>query len=175
MILFPTFKGLTINVRGLSEIKFLSVVDCFHRESLDFCFVLETISDKRVMNSFCSCWRGSIYWSTAVGRRGGVAIFLAEELKNKVICWRKDADGRVLSILVNFNSVRINLINVYAPTVPAERAPFFQSVHSFFFSHSEYVVGGDFHCYDSLSDKFGGNVSVSPVLSDFKSCFSRDA
>lgn len=44
-----------------------------------------------------------------------------------------------------------------------------------FFSHSEYVVGGDFHCYDSLSDKFGGNVSVSPVLSDFKSCFSRDA
>ena len=176
MILFPTFKGLTINVGGLSENKFLSVVDCFRQESLDFCFVQEMISDKRVMNSFSSRWRGSIYWSPAVGRRGGVAIFLAEELKNKVICWRKDADGRVLSILVNFNSVRINLINVYAPTVPAERAPFFQSVHSFFFSHSEYVVGGDFNCYDSLSDKFGGNVSVSPVLSDFKSCFSlRDA
>lgn len=87
MILFPTFKGLTINVRGLSEIKFLSIVDCFHRESLDFCFVQETmISDKRVMNSFCSRWQGSIYWSPAVGRRGGVAIFLAEELKNKVIC-----------------------------------------------------------------------------------------
>ena len=80
------------------------------------------ISDKRVMNSFSSRWRGSIYWSPAVGRRGGVAIFLAEELKN-VICWRKDADGRVLSILVNFNSVRINLINVCAPTVPAECAP----------------------------------------------------
>ena len=58
MILFPTFKGLTINVHGLSEIKFLSIVDCFHRESLDFCFVQETmISDKRVMNSFCSRWR----------------------------------------------------------------------------------------------------------------------
>ena len=86
MILFPTFKGLTINVGGLSENKFLSVVDCFREESLDFCFVQETISDKRVMNSFSSRWRGSIYWSPAVGRRGGVAIFLAEELKNKVIC-----------------------------------------------------------------------------------------
>lgn len=61
-------------------------------------------------------------------------------------------------------------------TVPVERAPLYQSVHSFFFPHSEYVVGEDFNCYDSPSDKFGGNVSVSPVLLDFKSCFSlRDA
>ena len=60
--------------------------------------------------------------------------------------------------------------------MPVERAPFYQSVHSFFFPHSEYVVGGDFNCYDSPSDIFNGNVSVSPVLSDFKSCFSlRDA
>lgn len=122
----------------------MSVVDCFRRESLDFCFVQETmISNKRIMSSFSSRWRGSIYWSPAIGRRGGVAIFLSEELKNKVVCWRKDADGRVLSILVNFNSLRINLINVYAPTVPAERAPFFQSVHCFLFPNSECVVGGD--------------------------------
>ena len=81
-------------------------------------------------------------------------------MKNKVVCWRKDADGRVLSTLVNFNSLRINLINVYAPTAPVERAPFFQSVHSFLFPHSECVIGVDFNCYDCLSDKFGGNVSV---------------
>lgn len=141
-----------------------------------FLFCQETISDKHVMNSFSSRWRGSIYWSSAIGRRGVVAIFLADELKNKVVCWRKDADRRVLSTLVNFNSLRINLINVYAPTAPVERAPFFQSVHSFLFPHSECVIGVDFNCYDCLSDKFGGNVSVSSVFSDFKSCFSlRDA
>ena len=100
MVLFPTFKGLTINVRGLSENKFSSV-ECFRRQGLDFCFVQETISDKCVMDSFSSRWRGSIYWSPAVGRRGGVAVFLTGELKNKVTCWKKDADGRVLSILVN--------------------------------------------------------------------------
>ena len=177
MILFPTFKGLTINVRGLSENKFSSVVECFRRQGLDFCFVQETmISDKRVMDSFSSRWRGPIYWSPAVGRRGGVAVFLTDELRNKITCWKKDADGRVLSILLNCDGVRLNLVNVYAPTVPRQRVPFFQVVHSFFFPHSEYVVGGDFNCYDSPSDKFGGNVSISPVLSNFKSCFSlRDA
>lgn len=91
-------------------------------------------------------------------------------MKNKVSCYRKDADRRVLSTLVNFDSVHINLVNVYALTVPGEGAPFYQSVHSFFFPHPEHVVGGDFN-YDS-PDKFGGNVSVSPVLPDFKSCFS---
>ena len=121
----------------------MSVVDCFRRESLDFCFVQETmISNKRIMSSFSSRWRGSIYWSPAIGRRGGVAIFLSEELKNKVVCWRKDADGRVLSILVNFNSLRINLINVYAPTVPAERAPFFQSFLASFFQTRNALWGG---------------------------------
>ena len=157
----------------MSDEKFSSVVRCFCQEKLDFCFIQETmISDKQVINSLSSRWRGPSFWSPAVGRKGGVAILLSSGLQDNLSVWKKDTEGRVLSILVNLNNVRINLINVYAPTVPAERAPFFQSVHSFFFPHSEYVVGGDFNCYDSLSDKFGGNVSVSPVLSDFKSCFS---
>lgn len=59
MILFPRFKRLTINVRSLSESKFLSVVECFRRESLDFCFLQETMTlDKRVIDSFSSHWQG---------------------------------------------------------------------------------------------------------------------
>ena len=43
------------------------------------------ISDRHVMDTFSSCWRGSIYWSPAVGRRGGVATFLSDDLENKVV------------------------------------------------------------------------------------------
>ena len=37
------------------------------------------------MDSFSSRWRGCIYYSPAVGRRGGVATFLSDDLENKVV------------------------------------------------------------------------------------------
>ena len=50
----------------------------FRQESLVFCFIQETmISDKQVINSLSSRWRGPSFWSPAVGRRGGVAILLS--------------------------------------------------------------------------------------------------
>ncbi|CAH3198125.1 unnamed protein product, partial [Porites evermanni] len=114
------------------------------------------VSDRRVINSLSSRWRGPSFWSPAVGRRGGVAILLSSSLQD--------------------NLSSINLVNVYAPTVPADRRVFYQSVHLYFFPHSSLIVGGDFNCYDGSSDKFGGTVSISSDLSDLKSCFLlRDA
>ena len=34
------------------------------------------------------------------------------------------------------------------------------------------LLSGDFNCYDSELDKFGGNVSIAKYLSEFKSAFS---
>ena len=112
------------------------------------------ISDRCIMDSFSSRWRRSFYWSPAVGIKGGIATFLSDDLQPEVVLGGGILTGQVLSILVKLDRVYINLVNVYAPTMPVERAPFYQSVHSFFFPHS----GGDFNCYDSPSDKFNGNV-----------------
>ena len=48
--------------------------------------------------------------------------------------------------------------------------PFFSRFISFS-PHSKLIVGGDFNCYDSSRDQFGGNVFLSSNLSNFKSCF----
>lgn len=40
------------------------------------------------------------------------------------------------------------------------------------FFHTQSMLLGEIFIVMTASDKFGGNVSVSPVLSDFKSCFS---
>ena len=45
----------------------------------------------------------------------------------------RDVSGRVLSLTVKFRTFKINLVNLYAPTVPSERKTFFQMVPSFFF------------------------------------------
>ena len=79
------------------------------------------ISDKRVIDSLSSRWRGPSFWSPAVGRRGGVAILLSSSLQDNLSVWKKDTEGRVLSVLLNIDSQSINLVNLYAPTVPADR------------------------------------------------------
>ena len=73
-----------------------------------------------------------------------------------VSVWQRDVSGRVLSLTVKFGTFKINLVNLYAPTVPSERNTFFQMVRSFFFPNTWPLVGGDLNCYDSVFDKFGG-------------------
>lgn len=171
------FRICTINVRGLSESKFSCVADYFAKFKLDFCFLQETmISDDVTCRSFSSRWPGPSYWAPACRRRGGVAILCSDRFRNNVSTWQKDSDGRVLSILVTLDDIKLNLVNVYTPTYPAERKTFFQSLHPFFFPNSELILGGDFNCYDSPLDKMGGTARIDKSLSDLKSsCALRDA
>ena len=54
-----------------------------------------------------SWWTGPSFWSPAMGKQGGVAILISDDFNGKVSQWRKDPDGRVLSILIQFNSLLI--------------------------------------------------------------------
>ena len=170
-------KCATINVRGLSQRKFSLVSDFFRASRLDFCFIQETmISNDAVLRSFSSSWPGPSFWAPAVGRRGGVAILCSDVFRNNVSVWQKDQSGRILSLLVKFDDFNLNLVNLYVPTIPAERKIFFQSVPSFFLPNSRLLIGGDMNCFDSTLDKLGRSVSLDSGFSDLKSCCNlRDA
>ena len=68
----------------------------------------------------------------ALGRNGGVAILCSEAYADNVSVWQRDVIGLVLSLTVKFGTFQINLVNLYAPTVPSERKTFFQMVPFFF-------------------------------------------
>ena len=129
------------------------------------------ISDADQIKSLSSRWTGPSFWAPAIGRRGGVAVLFSRDFRDKVSVWKKDSDGRILSILLKVDDLNINVVNLYAPTAPTERKTFLQSLHAYFFPHSRLIIGGDFNCYDNSSDKFGGNAVLSKDLSDLKSCF----
>lgn len=86
----------------------------------------------------------------------------------KVLSWLKDSCGRVLSLLLQIGNARVNVVNIYAPAVLTERKVFFEHLHTFLLPADHLVVGGDFNCYDSELDKFGGNVSLAKYLAEFK-------
>ena len=126
------------------------------------------ISKASKIASLSASWRGPSFWASAVGRRGGVAILCSQEYSDQVSAWHKDWNGRIVSFLVQCDSVKLNLVNVYVPTVPAERKVFLQTVPSFFFPNSHPLTGGDLNCFDSLLDKMGGSGFFEFKLNQFQ-------
>ena len=58
--------------------------------------------------------------------------------------WRKDPDGRVLSILIQFNSFAINLVCIYAPaTCLTDRKVFYETIHEYCFPSDAIIFAGD--------------------------------
>ena len=132
----------------MSRRKFELIADFFRSSKLDFCFVQETMISKESKIAFLSAsWRGPSFWAPAVGRRGGVTILCSQDSSDQVSVWQKDSNVRIVSLLVQCDSVKLNLVNVYALTVPAERKVFHQTVPSFFFPDSHPLIGGDFNCF----------------------------
>ena len=134
-----------------------------------FVFLQETLaSNPDVIKNLRSKWRGPSFWSPAVGKQGGVALLVHENSSFEVKQWKKDFSGRIVSALATLNGLRLNLVNIYAPTNPSERKVFFDTIPDFFFPHSLKIIGGDFNCFESEFDKFQGNICISSDLREFR-------
>ena len=104
----------------------------------------------------------------AIGRRGGVVTLCSPGQRENVSTWQKDPEGRLLSLLISANGMKVNLVNMYAPTNPTERGVFLQSLQPYLFPNSHLLLAGDFNCYDGALDKMGGLVSTDARFSDLK-------
>ena len=169
-----TFKLATINVRGLNSDKLTWLAELSRREHLDFICVQETlVSNDHRREALAQQWDGATFWSLAIGRQGGVVILCSPGQRENVSIWQKDPEGRLLSLLISFNDIKVN---VYAPTNATERGVFLKSLQPYLFPNSHLLLAGDFNCYDGALDKMGGSVSIDARLSDLKSVdFVRDA
>ena len=55
--------------------------------------------------------------------------------------WKKDSNGRIISILVRIDGVDLNFVNIYAPTNHTDRKLFYESLHEYFVPASALVIG----------------------------------
>ena len=167
-----TSKILSLNSRGFSKL-FQDYLIYSLRTSYDvFCFQETKITDPEVFRVFSCAWRGPCFWSPAVGKQGGVLTCLSESFSGNVSRWKRDTSGRVVSLLLKLDDLRINLINIYAPTNLAEKKVFFRSLHEYFLPSDVLIIAGDYNCYDHNLDKFGGNFVPAKCVTDLRSAFS---
>lgn len=164
---------MSINARGLGNpLNCNLFFDLITKSRCDLCFVQETfVCSEQNIRALSRRWLGSSFWSPAIGKQGGVAILVSPDFSDEIVSWKKDSNGRVLSILIRINDVDINFVNVYAPTNRTDRKSFYASIHEFFIPASALVIGGDFNCYENALDKFGGNISIDKACSSLRSDF----
>ena len=144
-----------------------------HAKSFDFCLIQEMLcANCHTAAGLSSRWPGSSFWSTAIGRQGGVAILVNPNFQGEILSWRRDSNGRIVTLLVSIGAFKINLINIYAPTNLTDCEVFFENLHKFFIPADAVVLGGDFNCHEHDLDKFGSNISLANYLIDFRSTFS---
>ena len=170
------FNLISINSRGFNQATRKALLD-YVRFGFGIICIQETlISDPVAFNSLVADWSGPSFWSPAVGKQAGVIVLISDRFDGQVLSWRRDHDGRVLSLLVEYNNRKFNIINVYAPTLLTDRKVFFENLHAFCLPADFTIIAGDFNCYESDLDKFGGNVSIAKYLSDFRrSLYLEDA
>ena len=83
-----------------------------------------------------------------------MAVFLSLNFSGDVQRFVFDADGCVLSLLLQLHSFKFNLVNIYAPNGVSDRKTFSEQLHHHFLSQGDYIIAGDFNCVDRAIDKF---------------------
>ena len=97
-----------------------------------------------------------------------MAVLFTKKCYAQIISWRKDSNGRVLSLLIKYEDRLLNLVNIYVPVILSERKELLSNLHEFFFPGASLIVDGDFNCYESPLHKYGGNVIFQKEFTDFK-------
>ena len=96
------------------------------------------------------------------GKENVFSLLGLESPRVLLFCFRFlfDPSGKVLSLLVNFNSLFLNIVNIYSPNVASDGKVFFSDLHNYFLSQGLLVIGSDFNCIDNVLDQF--NCSIVP-------------
>ena len=159
-----------MNVHGFGDgAKQKDIFDFVISTRSDFIFLQETLAARpAAIDALKTKWSGKSFWSPAWGKQGRVAILVPANIDFEIRQWKKDSSGRIISLLACLGDTRYNLINVYAPTNPRERKSFYEDLHEFMFPDSIKIIAGDFNCFESEYDKFGGNSVVSAELKDLR-------
>lgn len=155
---------ISLNVRGLrTPSKLGKIVSELTFLNCDVIFLQEThVSCKTQADKVERLWNGKCFWSFGTSNSASVAVFFSPRFPGEIVRYLFDSNGRILSLLIDFQNYRFNLVNVYAPTAVSERKSFFSCLYDFFISQGTLIIGGDFNCFDNTLDKF--NCSIVPSI-----------
>ena len=119
---------LSLNVRGIrDQVKRRSIFHYLKDDNSKIYFLQETYSqpeDEIIWKNECG---GEIFFSHRSKHSKGVCIFLQPTVQNKINYSFSDKGGRIVLITCVLNSLKLSLVNIYAPNSQSEQLQFLQN------------------------------------------------
>ena len=153
---------LSLNVRGIrDQAKRRSIFLYLKDHNSKIYFLQETYSQPEDEIIWKNEWGGEIFFSHGSRHSKGVCILLHPTVQNKIDYLFSDKAGRIVLITCVLNSLKLSLVNIYAPNSQSEQLDFLQNLNNCLIDKSEIstlIVGGDWNCTLSKIDKIGGTI-----------------
>ena len=154
-----TINAVSLNARGLNKsIKRRKLFRWLHIRKFDVIFLQETYSDASLENFWRAEWGGEIFFAHGSKHSRGVMILFRPSLSIEVTNVTADKNGRFIIVNTTVNEDELCLVNIYAPNDQNQQISFYQKITDSIRGHQidKILIGGDFNCPLSASDKFGG-------------------
>ena len=115
----------------------------------------------------------------SIAHNGGTAIFIDKGLNCNIRNYEMSADGRIISLNLDFYGKLLHLLNIYAPSGGrhSDRDNFFNDDLVYYMRNSldNSIIAGDFNCITSPRDSTSNSTHVSKVLlNNFKALYLKD-
>jgi exonuclease III len=164
----------TLNLRGLTKTqKQTNLLNFIKKNRLDIVCFQETHFNTQIETEKCfEPLGGKVFYSNShMGRKCGVCTWFSPKLDIDLI----DTQGRIVSVKLKIHDHVLNLINIYAPNVPADRVRFLEALNHFIIPEDietpecEYIFAGDWNCIEDYSlDKLSGSTWKGCLIGKFQ-------
>jgi exonuclease III len=176
----------TLNLNGIIEVKKqVNLSNYIKKNKLDIvCFQETHLNTKEEPDKCFKQLGGQIFYSNCQeGRKRGVCTWFSPKLEIDFIEHKADNKGRIISVKFRIHDYVINLINIYAPNIKADRVRFLATLNQFVIPEDtetpecEYIFAGDWNCIEDYTlDKLSGSTCKDSLtgrlqISDLKSQF----
>ena len=124
-----TFSFSTINVNGARDIKKrMLLYELMRLKRIDVLFAQETHSDGKNEIDWKREWDGLSVLSHKSSSSGGVAILFSKHFMPLHFEVEEIVRGQCLKVVAKFEDTTMSFLNIYAPTVGANRLLFLNTV-----------------------------------------------
>ena len=151
------YDTLSLNVRGIrDQVKRRGIFQYLKDHNSKIYFLQENFSQPEDEIIWKNEWGGEIFFSHGTKHSKGVCILLQPTAQNKIYYSFSDKVGRIVLITCVLNSLKLSLVNIYAPNSKSEQLEFLQNLNNCLTDKSEIftlIVGGDWNCTLSKMDK----------------------
>ena len=123
--------------------------------------------NEQSQNDWKTDWKGKSFWSHGTNLSKGVAFLIHEQATFKVVDYEVFVTGRLISLKVEINDQKLQILNIYAPNNSSERKRFIKGLSEHLDDLYLPIFAGDFNCaLDGNIDRKPSNNNRDPGVSE---------